>query len=147
LFVLPVGIVGFLVVQSFTQGDDPLGSWRGPEGEAIDQAVIHDYAAAAHCGWESADILRFASGLVGSSEGDRSQGEEHFYIRDPEGAVAVQTLQPFDASTVLPTNAIDTGHHTSSVQLWLSAADDAAFVVYDDHTERWPRVRGALACG
>ena len=85
-----------------------------------------------HCGWESVTFLS----VDGSS-----------YVADPNGVLGdVDFAVPFDGDTELPADAIDTGYHRGSRQLWLSSDRAVAFVVDGDRVQAWPSPPDVFGC-
>ena len=46
----------------------------------------------------------------------------------------------FDRNVALPPDAVATGLRTSGARIWIvpEKVDDAAYLEFDDHVERWP---------
>ncbi|MBI5948695.1 MAG: hypothetical protein HY875_11210 [Chloroflexi bacterium] len=78
-----------------------------------------------HCGWDSATFLKVRYWST--------------YVRDPKGVVPGKS-GPYLAKAELPADAAYAGIHRGKTEIWESAAvdPDAIFVVFPNHTERWP---------
>ena len=143
--------MGFLI--TVTDPDDMgytaehIGTWVGPDGEPASEEEITVYQGLRHCGWESALFLS-----VGWPLGTTAATAEnsHQYLRDPDYVVPyVERLRTdLDLDTDLPADASFSGYRTDTVELWLAPSDqdDAAYLVYPDHVERWPRAEPAIGC-
>lgn len=122
---------------------EPVGPWRR-DGAVVDRAVVQSFAGAAHCDWQNVHFLGVdAAVLPGGSSRKVSA-----FIRDPRGALGVpELMRRFDASSALPTDAVATGYENGGYALWLAPSErDAAFLVRDDHVERWPRTDREFGC-
>lgn len=61
----------------------------------------------------------------------------------PQGSL----ITTFDAETQLPKGAQYTGYRTDFMELWLDPNNHAAaYLVFADHVERWPRANDTVAC-
>ena len=107
--------------------------------------VINVIVAPEHCGWESAAMMH-----VGRPLGDPAKDslETDQYIRDPENVMPQDQLaSKLQLDARLPDDAEYTGYRTEFMELWLDPDDDrAAYLVFADHIERWPRANEAIAC-
>lgn len=97
--------------------------WSKATGERALTSTILSLQGAEHCGWETVTFLVF-------------KGRQ--YVRDPNDAFAVPTVQPYDANATLPATATDTGYRKDGRELWLSADREVAYLVDADETEAWP---------
>jgi hypothetical protein len=117
--------------------------WYAPDGDPVPEKSekINAITGPEHCAWESGVILHLRWPL-GSDSGELRQ-----YFRDPEGVFPQTELEAtFDQDAQLPQSATNSGYRTDFMKLWFDPKDDAAaYLVFADHTERWPR--GELACG
>ena len=69
------------------------------------------------------------------------------YVRDPEGVLADRLVVPFASEVVLPTEAVDTGLHTTQWRLFTTRSGDAVYVrTADGIVERWGRARSEIGC-
>lgn len=124
----------------------PGSTWYGPDGEPVseDTNIINAITAPDHCGWESA-VMMHVGWPPGHDASDAS--ESHQYIRDPKGVIAERFARRLDLDAPLPESAENTGFRTDFMGLWLDPADGYnAYLVFADHTERWPRAREIVAC-
>jgi hypothetical protein len=98
-----------------------------------------------HCGWGSATFLTIGwpLGVV-----PRDSTQARLYVRDPDGLFADRTLAPFNASTLLPASAVDTGYRYGTDQLWMDEAsvDGLVYLVRGGVVEQWPRGRDDIGC-
>jgi hypothetical protein len=101
----------------------PLGVWTDVDGNRTPTSVITSLRGAEHCGWESVTYLLY---------------EDRQYISDPNGVIDVEFVEPFDADTELPTDAIDTGYSREGRSFWISADGSVAYLVSEDRVEAWP---------
>ena len=126
----------------------PGSQWYEPNGDEIpeESGIINVITGPAHCNWESAVFLHVGWPL-GRDAGDSSESRQYF--RDSRGVLPRDSLMTtFDPSVALPKEAENTGYQTSFMELWLHPNDNnAAYLVFADHTERWPRAKETIACG
>jgi hypothetical protein len=127
----------------------PGSRWYGPDGEPVpdESNVVNAITGPDHCGWESGVMLHLAW-PVGREAGDASETRQ--YLRDPSSVFPSDDLQAtFDDDVVLPDGAEYTGYRTDFMELWLPPDDGAhaAYLVFADHVERWPRAGDTIACG
>ena len=117
--------------------------WTSAEGDIVDSEVVNAIRGPDHCGWQSSIWLHLGW-PVGRPAENASQMRQ--YIRDPRDAVGLES--GMDIDTELPDGATDTGYRNGNVELWLGPAggDEAIFLVFSDHTERWPRSPEIIAC-
>ncbi len=125
----------------------PGSRWYGPDGKEISQEanVINAITGPEHCDWQSA-VMMHVGWPLGHDAADISESRQ--YLRDPEGVFARGGLMStFDANVELPPSATYTGYRTDFMELWLAERDDAAaYLVFADHVERWPRAEQPIAC-
>jgi hypothetical protein len=98
-------------------------TWVDEKGQRI-----AEYPGAEHCNWQEARMLDF---------------RRHAFVRDPDGIFGSEELaMPFEASSRLPNDAVDTGYREGGRELWRGASTwpDAVFVISDGGVERWPRL-------
>jgi len=126
----------------------PGSQWYGPDGQPIpaESGIVNAITGPEHCDWESGVILHLAWPL-GRAAADSSQSRQYF--RDPQEVFPQESLMDvFDPEVDLPDPAEDTGYRTDFMELWLDPSDDsAAYLVFANHTERWPRGSDVIACG
>jgi hypothetical protein len=125
----------------------PGSRWFGPDGDEIakDSNIINAITGPEHCNWQSA-VMMHVGWPLGHDAADIS--EARLYLRDPEQVFFRDTpMSTFDADADLPERAKYTGYRTDFMELWLAKKDDAAaYLVFVDHVERWPRSEDAIAC-
>ena len=121
-----------------------LGTWTDASGTEVSSDVVTAYPGSDHCGWGDADILRLGSQMM---QGHGLTGPRGYFVRDPSGVIEATTLTDYEPQGAVPGDATDTGLSTGSARLWLSPDGTAAYLAFDDHVERWPRVDGVLMCG
>ena len=73
----------------------------------------------------------YASGTV-LQLGDRT------FLADPDH-LGGELTAGYDPDAALPADAEDTTFHHDAVHLWLARDGTAAYLVFADHVERWPR--------
>jgi hypothetical protein len=125
----------------------PGSQWYGPNGDEIPQEseIINAITAPEHCGWETA-VMMHVGWPLGRAASDSSESRQ--YLRDPDEILPGSLMTTFDPDTQIPTRARNTGYRTAFMEPWLHPDDDtAAYLVFEDHIERWPRARDAIACG
>lgn len=116
---------------------DPGLPWADADGNVLPRGRILVSQGDGWCNWESLALLVVTSG-PGEEPG------EDGYLRDPFGMLADRERASFDAHARLPANARATGWKQQGVALWLT--NDAAYLVFGDRTERWPRLTRAMGC-
>ena len=105
-----------------------------------DGSILTDIPGPGHCGWESARMLHVpnADGTLGRQ-----------YLRDPFGVFddIPALLDTYAEDVELPADATDSGYRSpDGLELWLTDADTAAYVVTPDGVERWPRPADPIGC-
>lgn len=120
--------------------------WRGPEGNLVSSRVINVIRGPEHCGWQSSVWMHvgWPLGTQADTAADIRQ-----YVRDPQNVLPdTGTRASLDTGVQVPPDAAPTGYETDGVLLWLGAddGDDAIYIVFDDHAERWPRTAQVIAC-
>ncbi|MDQ3956826.1 MAG: hypothetical protein M3273_00735 [Actinomycetota bacterium] len=125
----------------------PGSRWYGPDGDEIpeDSNVINAITGPDHCDWQSA-VMMHVGWPPGHDAADASESRQ--YLRDPEGVFPRESLMTtFDPDVDLPESAEYTGYRTDFMELWLAERDEAAaYLVFADHVERWPRAEEVIAC-
>lgn len=124
----------------------PGSRWYGPDGEPISEKtnIINAITGPDHCNWESA-VMMHVGWPPGHDAADAS--ESHQFIRDPEGVIDKKLAARFENDVTLPTAAENSGYRTDFMELWFDANDmDSAYLLFADHTERWPRANEVVAC-
>lgn len=126
----------------------PGSQWYGPDGDAVpkESGVVNAITGPDHCEWQSGVMMHVGWPLGRDSE---TASETRQYLRDPEKVFPQKSLMTaFDGDAELPKGAEDTGYRTDFMELWIDPErDGAAFLVFADHAERWPRARALVACG
>lgn len=128
--------------------DDLVGArWSGPDDGAAPSSTLHVIRGPGHCDWESSVWLHLAW-PVGTEAG--TSGDIHQYVRDPRGVLPdeVEKQASLELDSEVPDTAEPTGYHVDGVELWLGddGRDEAVYVVFEDHVERWPRTAEVIAC-
>ncbi len=125
----------------------PGSRWYDPNGERVpfESNVINAITGPGHCDWESGVILHLGW-PTGHDAADISESRQ--YLRDPERVFPEESLMStYDADAEAPKSADYTGYRTDFMELWLDPRDgSAAYLVFSDHTERWPRAKEPVAC-
>ncbi|HEV3484144.1 MAG TPA: hypothetical protein VG106_01970 [Vicinamibacterales bacterium] len=121
-------------------GTDWDDGWEAADGESIDEAIV-----STGTGCPDGEVVLLHLGWpLGTPE---LRGPARQYIRDPNGTI-VTGSEPFDPTANLPSSARFSGYRRGDVELWLASdADEFVYVVFDDHTERWPRMVESFGCG
>lgn len=119
--------------------------WFGPSGDPVRTERLNVIRGSSHCDWQ--DILFLHVGWPLGSTGE--PGPARQYVRDADGVLDERVGQPLDADTTLPAEARPTSHHTSVASLWLGPDDgeDAIYLIFGGHVERWPRADPPVVCG
>ncbi|MFN2587831.1 MAG: hypothetical protein ABR613_06925 [Actinomycetota bacterium] len=147
---------------------EPLTTITCDDEEATDLSLEPDYSAGYLQRWHTADgcdvrldvVMTRTGGcyggdtadlLLGWPLGSSSEGASRIYVRDPENAFGdAATSEAFRADAHLPSGARDTllRHLYGPPQLWMVPGDDSfVYIVYQDHTERWPLDETPPGCG
>jgi hypothetical protein len=125
----------------------PGSQWYDAEGQPVakDSGVISAFTGPDHCGWEDGVMLHLGWPL-GQAPEDAPKTKQYF--RDPKRVFPQGSLVGrFDGDVDLPEAAEDTGYRTDFMELWLEPEDDSAvYLVFADHTERWPLGK-SIYCG
>lgn len=125
----------------------PGSHWYGPDGKEVpkESNIINAITGPEHCDWESA-VMMHVGWPLGHDAADVSEARQ--YLRDPGGVFEKDMLMTsFEADVNLPPGARYTGYRTDFMELWLDDKDDAAaYLVFADHVERWPRSEEVIAC-
>jgi hypothetical protein len=100
-----------------------MGIWTASDGTRTPTSIITSLRGSEHCGWESVTYLLY---------------QERQYLSDPNGAMDVDFVVPFDADGELPPDAVETGYSRQGQSFWISADDSVAYLVSDDRVEVWP---------
>ena len=125
----------------------PGSTWYGPDGEEIpdESSIINAITGPDHCDWE-AGVMMHVGWPPGHDAADISESRQYF--RDPEKVFPQDSLMTsYDPEVQLPDGAEYTGYRTDFMELWLDEKDNtAAYLVFADHIERWPRGTEVIAC-
>ncbi|HEX2240329.1 MAG TPA: hypothetical protein VHJ82_04235 [Actinomycetota bacterium] len=125
----------------------PGSQWYGPDGDEIpeESRVINAITGPDHCDWE-AGVMMHVGWPPGHDAADISESRQ--YLRDPERVFPQDSfMTKYDANVELPDRAEYTGYRTDFMELWLDNENDrAAYLVFADHVELWPRARQPIAC-
>lgn len=122
-------------------GDSPGPQWFDRDRRPLDRIkVVSSLNGPEHCGWERAVLLHV--------QWPPGADERRQYARDPVGVLGRSGLtKRFDPDAELPNGATATGYHTQDVELWLADGHgDYAYLVFEEHVERWPRVVPPVGC-
>lgn len=134
-------------VSSREFGGYPGPVWTDESGAQVSPDLIVVVGGPSHCGWESAAFL--AVGWPLGTSTTKSGSTTRQYVRDPEGLFSsFPELQgQFVPETSLPEDSEFTGYRTEKMELWLTPSQpDAAYIVFDQAIERWPRAEPELGC-
>lgn len=129
-----------------TTADDLVDArWTGPDGEPVPSEVLNVLRGPQHCDWESSVLLHvgWPLGTAADTAADIRQ-----YVRDPKGVLPDVVMGSFGADVQVPAGASATGYEADGVELWLgeSGGEEAMYVVFEEHAERWPRTAEVIAC-
>jgi hypothetical protein len=129
-----------LLLGSCSSDSFELGDWRDSAGDRPAASIVYSTHGHQHCGTEDVWIIGLGRDrLAGSS----AAGE--IFLRDPNAALVDhlgpdrRREEPFQWNADLPHDAADTGFRNGDAELWIAADHSAAYVVFEDRTERWPR--------
>lgn len=115
----------------FSDDDFSLGEWRTEDGAFVPPEVVMADNGESHC--RAQDVWWVMLGRTEVSSGLS-------FLRDSDGVLFERVQEePFGADVRLPANAIDPGLSTKEAELWLDPDESAAYLVFDDRVERWPR--------
>ena len=135
------------LVADFEFEDYPGSQWYGPDGEKIPKKaeIINVITGPEHCEWQSSATMHVGQPL-GDPAADSTESDQ--YIRDPERVLPQGPLKSkLELDARLPNGAEFTGFRTDFMELWLDPTDDsAAYLVFAQHVERWPKARDVIAC-
>ncbi len=125
----------------------PGSQWYGPDGEEVpkEASIINAITGPDHCNWE-AGVMMHVGWPLGHEAADASETRQ--YLRDPERVFPQRSLMTkYDADVELPKRAEYTGYRTDFMEFWLDEkGDTAAYLVFADHVELWPRAADTIAC-
>jgi len=125
----------------------PGSQWYEEDGDPLPprSGVVAASLGPAHCELEELVLLNLGWPLGTDS---RSSAEALQFVRDPGGVVSDETLESaYDEAASLPKNAEYTGYHTDFMELWLQPGDvSAAYLVFSEHVEQWPRSTSHIGC-
>lgn len=126
--------------------DDLVGArWTGPDGETVPSEVLNVLRGPQHCDWQSSVLLHvgWPLGTAADTAADIRQ-----YVRDPKGVLPDVVMGSFGADVQVPAGASATGYEADGVGLWLGedGGEEAIYVVFEEHAERWPRTAEVIAC-
>lgn len=125
----------------------PGSTWYGPDGQEIshDTNIINAITGPDHCDWESG-VMMHVGWPLGRDAANISESRQ--YMRDPDKVFPQESLMTkFEADVELPKTAKYSGYRTDFMELWLEPHDRAAaYLVFADHVERWPRTKETVAC-
>ncbi len=105
--------------------------WRDRADRPVSTTVVHSIVGPGHCGWESTTWLYLSGGT---------------YISDPQGVLEEFTDGSFAPKVKLPADAVPTGYHSGSFELFVAPDGRSVYAVALDHVERWPRADPVLGC-
>lgn len=134
--------------ESLSAHDLVAARWSGPAGDPVPTGVVNVIRGPEHCDWQSSLWLHLGwpVGTPAETASDIRQ-----YVRDPGGVLpeSVEKEASLALDAELPEAAEPTGYDVNTVELWLGedGGDDAVYVVFADHVERWPRTAEVIACG
>ena len=125
----------------------PGSTWYGPGGEEIPEEsnIINAITGPEHCEWQEG-VMMHVGWPPGHDAADASESRQYF--RDPKKVFPQFSLMTtYDGDVELPKGAEYTGYRTDFMELWLDEKDKAAaYLVFSDHVERWPRAKEIIAC-
>jgi hypothetical protein len=129
-----------LLLAACGSGGFALGEWRDADGDRLPETTVYSAHGHEHCGTENVWVIGVGRDRLGGSE----PGGELF-LRDPDAAL-VEHLgpyrrpeEPFQPDADVPHDATDTGYRNGDAELWLAANHSAAYLIFEDRTERWPK--------
>jgi len=102
----------------------PMEVWLDGDGERVPTSIATSFPGAEHCGWESVTYLIY---------------EDEQFISDPRGVMDVPYVIPYDDDTDLTPDAVVTGYRQDDRELWMSADEQVAYLVWSDRVEAWPK--------
>lgn len=115
-----------------------IGVWEDAFGQRVPVSETVSFQGPEHCGWQDITFLYLGT-----------DGEDGQYLRDVHAELGHSLQTTYDGTSALPRSATDTGLHRDGRQLWLSAGDDAAYLVSlndPGDVERWPAAKRPVGC-
>lgn len=96
------------------------------------------------CGGPSVAMIVMADYLGALIEGDNAR----VYVKDPDNVFGdVTTSSAFDPDAELPEEATDTRHRQGKATLWTVPLDEAIYLHFGNHVEKWPLDTDPPDCG
>jgi hypothetical protein len=133
---------------------DVTATWYSDDGSVATRSnrsfEVHGLRGPEHCQWQSVHFLSVLWPPGRKAPGEMDASDTRQYVRDAERKLGsgAQLMGDLDLAARLPADAVNSGYHTESVQLWFGPdeGDQYAYLVTEDRTERWPRAREHVAC-
>lgn len=118
-------------------------AWTDADGSSVDARVVNILRGPEHCDWQTSVWLHMGWPPGAIAEDDTQLRQ---YVRDPKNVLGL--ADGLDTHAALPENASATEFSADGVELWLGerGGDDAVYLEFPDHVERWPRSRQIIAC-
>lgn len=123
-------------------------AWTDAAGAPGDPLVLATFAGPQTCEWNKAAFLE-----IGWPFGTQALEIDKMrrYVRDPEGIFkeGFVILDRLDLNATLPADAAYAGYRSGEIELWTSPTtiDNAVYLRWPDHVERWPRMENVSMCG
>ncbi len=134
---LPIALLVFATSACGDGHERLLEGWER-DGREIQGSEFSMVAGPAHCEQDDALILSVSAPRDGEDAGGS-------FVRDPEGAMADYTDEPFVPDAELPDDAVSTGYENDAgVELWLANDHSTAYLVDGDTVEAWPAVKPSV---
>jgi hypothetical protein len=133
---------------------DLVGTWQDASGHQLPDGtrgpdfplVVHTIRGSGHCDWQDVIFLHL-TWPVGTVHSGPVTDEIRQYVRDPNGKLASQVLDPYEGNGSLPATAVPTGFTRFGNKLFVDP-DGAAYIRRPSGTvERWGRSFSLIACG
>lgn len=120
--------------------------WTGPDGEVVSTRTLNVIRGPEHCDWQASLWMHIGWPLGTQAD---TAADIRQYLRDPQGVLPDGTTPTsLDTDAQVPESASPTAYEAGDVQLWLGedGGQNAVYVVFPDHAERWPRATEVFAC-
>jgi len=103
--------------------------WEDSTGDRVPTRTVQSYRGPEHCAWQHLTFLK-TDGVT--------------YVNGTADGFGPMLRSSYDEDATLPDDATDTGFRKDGRALWVTR--DAAYLVADNRTERWPAFRDGIGC-
>ena len=116
-----------------------IGVWQDRRGRRVPVTQVESFPGDDFCDYSGVDYLQTGR-----------YPREEFYVHDADGQLTRYLTLPYDDSSTLPEDAIDTGFHRDGRELWFPPDRAAAYLVSQsdaNDVQRWPGFKHTFGCG